>query len=65
MERLWLKDIRRKENISTYKVAKELGISQSQYSAIENGSRRPSPERAMAIANYFGFAWTRFYKEDK
>ncbi|MBR3295027.1 MAG: helix-turn-helix transcriptional regulator [Clostridia bacterium] len=65
MERTWLKEMRNKENLSTYKVAKAIGMSQPYYSLIENGARRPSVKNAMAIADFFGFSWTRFFPRER
>lgn len=68
MARIWLKDMRKEMKISSYDAAAVIGMSQSHYSSIENGSRRPSPEIAKRIASFYGFAWTKFFtdtKEDK
>lgn len=58
--RQWLVDARGDRPQES--VAKECGISQNHLSAIENGTRRPSPETAKKIASVLGFPWTRFYE---
>ena len=67
--REWLRDIRLKTGKSTYKQAKEIGISQSYYFAIENGGRGKHISGSMAkkIASVMGFRWQMFYEdlEDK
>lgn len=49
---------------SQYKMAAEIGISQSYYASIEIGSRRPSVAIAKKIGEVMGFDWTRFYEEE-
>lgn len=61
--RIWLKDIRQHKNLTTYKFAEFLGISQSLYVAYETGRRNPSVKTAKKIAQYFGFDWTMFFEE--
>lgn len=58
----WLKELREENKLTTYSVAEKLGISQSQYSSIENGTRNVSVENAKKIAKLFNFDWTRFYE---
>lgn len=60
-ELLWLKEKRKSRKLTTYAVAKQIGISQSMYSSIENGSRKASVENAKKIASLFKFKWTRFF----
>lgn len=64
MVRQWLKNIRTKANMSTYDVAKAAGISQSYYSALENGKRgKPlNVNIAKKIAKVFNIDWKRFYE---
>lgn len=57
----WLKNIRKAANLSTYKASKGIGISQSHYSSIENGSRGVTVTNAKKIASFFGFDWTKFF----
>ena len=59
----WLVEIR--GGRSQYKVAAEIGIAQSTYASIEVGSRRPSVNMAMRIADTMGFDWTRFYESKR
>lgn len=65
--RLWLKEIRNKEGLSTYKVAELSGISQSYYASIETGQRgKPlNVDVAKKIAEALHFDWTWFYTNDK
>jgi len=59
----WLVEIR--GGRSQYKVAAEIGIAQSTYASIEVGSRRPSVNMAMRIADTLGFDCTRFYESKR
>lgn len=61
----WLKEIRKSTGMTTYTAAKKLGISQSLYSSIENGSRGVSIKNAKKIAALFQFDWVEFYDEEK
>jgi transcriptional regulator with XRE-family HTH domain len=54
-----LRNTRLARGESTYKVADAVGVDQSQYSRVESGKRRPSPDLANRIAKYFGNAVTR------
>lgn len=58
----WLKEIRKKNGMTTFEVAKKIGISQSMYSSIENDYRNVSVNNAKKIAELFNFNWTRFYE---
>ena len=40
-------------------VAGAVGVNQSQYSRVESGKRRPSPDLAKRLADYFGNEVTR------
>jgi putative transcriptional regulator len=64
--RTWLKNIRMQKKLSTYQVAQMAGISQSGYSAIENGARGKALKvsTAQAIAKALGFNWLLFYKNE-
>lgn len=53
-KRDWLKELRIKRGETTYSVAKEIGVSQSLYSALENGTRGVTVDKAKKIANFFG-----------
>ncbi|TJX14986.1 helix-turn-helix transcriptional regulator [Tissierella creatinini] len=50
MERRNLKDIRLEQGILQREIQDKYGISQSYYSLIENGYRRPSLDCAMKLA---------------
>jgi transcriptional regulator with XRE-family HTH domain len=54
-----LRTAREKRRDSTRTVADAVGINQSQYSRVESGLRRPSPDLANRLAKYFGNAVTR------
>jgi addiction module HigA family antidote len=41
-------------NISQYRLAKELGISQTRISGIINGSRRITADTALRLSSFFG-----------
>lgn len=43
-----------KRGISTYRVAKDLGIAQSVFSAWKNGTSSPKTNKLQKIADYFG-----------
>ena len=60
--RKWLIDIR--NGRTQAQIAKEAGITQQMYSAIELGERRPSVEVAKKIAAVLGFDWTRFFEDE-
>lgn len=54
-----LRCVREKRKESTRTVAEAVGVNQSQYSRVESGKRRPSPDLANRLAKYFGNAVTR------
>lgn len=60
--RTWLIKIRKDKGWSTYQAAAAIGISQSFYWAIENGTRGVPVETAKKIAKTYGFRWTRFFE---
>ena len=60
----WLVAIRKSKNLSQYDVAREAGISQSYYAAIET-EMRGNPLKvdiAQKIATALEFSWTKFYE---
>lgn len=61
----WLEEIRKRQGLTTYTVASNAGISQSYYSAIENGSRGCPVPTAKKIAAALGFDWKRFYEDEE
>lgn len=62
--RKWLAEIRSSMGLTTYAAADLVGISQSYYSSIENGTRGTplKVDTAKRIAAALGFDWTRFYE---
>ncbi|HDU1114150.1 TPA: helix-turn-helix transcriptional regulator [Listeria monocytogenes] len=59
----WLKTYRLEKSMTQQEVAKQCGIPKNTYASIEQGKRRPSPERAKLIASKLGFDWTIFFNE--
>ncbi len=51
-----LKLIRKEKLMSQKEVAKQAGISNTYYSLIESGARRPSPPVAQKLASALGFS---------
>lgn len=60
-----LKENRIKKGLTMRQVSEASNISESFYSMIENGERRPSVETAKKIAAVLGFDWTMFYPDEK
>lgn len=60
-----LKEKRLKRNLTMRQVSEASNISESFYSMIENGERRPSVETAKKIAAVLGFDWTLFYPDEQ
>ncbi len=63
MSRNWLKEFRRERGLQIREVSKEIGISVSYYSQIENGKRNCPVPTAKKIAAALGFDWQRFYED--
>ena len=59
-----LKIRRTEKNLTMRQVGENAGITESYYSMIENGDRRPSVETAKKIAAVLGFDWTLFYEDE-
>ena len=57
--------LRRKNLLSQYEVACRLGISQSQYSLIENGYVKPSEEATTILAELLGINPEYFADDEK
>lgn len=57
-----LKELRKKKKLSQAKLAEMCGTSQTHYSGIEKGERRPSVDLAKRIADVLDFEWTEFYQ---
>lgn len=60
MERNWLKDLRKQKGITVRDIAKQLDVSFSHYSGIENGKKNPSLQLALRISQYFKFKVEEF-----
>lgn len=54
---------RKKKNFTQRKVGELSGISESYYSMIESGERKPPVKTAKRIAAVLGFNWTQFFKD--
>ncbi|MCL2854874.1 MAG: helix-turn-helix transcriptional regulator [Defluviitaleaceae bacterium] len=63
-ERVWLEKLRERKGISQASLAEITGITQQQYSLIENGQRGPSPKSAQKIAKTLGFDWKLFFEDE-
>jgi len=59
-----LKQIRRKKDLSSQKVASGVGISSAYYCQIENGKRRLTYAIAVRIADYFEMKPDDIFYED-
>ncbi|MDK1718686.1 helix-turn-helix transcriptional regulator [Dellaglioa algida] len=59
--RTWLKEKRTIKGMTQQEVADKSGIKRAYYTAIENGTRRPSPEVAQGIAKTLKFKWVIFF----
>ena len=64
MKRNWLKNIRKKLNMSHKEVAEISGISRNYYTEIENGNKNPSVKHAKRIALALGFYWGNFFENE-
>lgn len=63
--RIWLKELRCKSNnLTQEQLAKEVGISRTMITEIENGNANPSVEVAKKIAAVLSFDWTLFYQDE-
>lgn len=60
--REWMKYKRKRLGLAQTEISAAVGISRQYYNAIENGKRRPSPEKAKKIAEILDFDWRRFYE---
>lgn len=59
----WLKELREKAQLSQTQLAAVIGITQQQYSFIENGKRGVRVTTAKKIAAALGFDWQKFYED--
>lgn len=53
MFQIRLKELREQARISQYKLAKEIGVSQSTVGMWENGSNKPEHSKLIALSNFF------------
>ena len=53
-EKMRLKELRKKHNISQLKLAMDLGMNQNSISRYENEERQADYQTLIAIADYFG-----------
>ena len=60
--REWLKEARKKENLTMKQVSETVKISECFYSQIENGTRNASVSVAKKIAFVLGFPWQKFFE---
>ena len=60
-----LKELRKKRRLTQHDVAVKACISQSMYSSIENGSRKPSVDVAKRLGQILRISWTKFYPDEK
>lgn len=60
-----LRSFRTNRNLTMRQVSEASDISESFYSMIENGERRPSVETAKKIAAVLGFDWVLFFPDEK
>jgi DNA-binding XRE family transcriptional regulator len=58
--REWLKDLRKEKGLTVRDLAKEIGVSWTHYSDIENGRKNPSLKLAVNMSKYFGFNVDKF-----
>jgi putative transcriptional regulator len=58
--REWLKDLRKEKGKTVRELAKEIEISGTHYSDIENGRKNPSLKLAVKMSSYFGFGVEKF-----
>lgn len=59
----WLVSIRKNQGYSRKEVAAHCLMSESYYQKIEYGQRNASVGAAKKIADFFGFAWQKFFEE--
>lgn len=55
VRRDWLKELRKKKGFTVRDIAKQLDVSFSHYSGIENGKKNPSLPLALKISSFFKF----------
>lgn len=60
VRRQWLKDLRAEKKLTVRAAAKQIGLSWTHYSDIENGRKKPSFEMAYKISKFYGFEMEKF-----
>ena len=60
--RTWLKDLRKKKNMSQVELADMLGIAPTTLSGYELGRRNPSVAQAKLMASKLNIDWTIFFE---
>lgn len=61
----WLKEKRLSRNMTQEQLAKEVGISRTMITELENGNAKPSVKTAKAIAKVLDFSWTLFFDKEE
>ena len=56
---------RKRANFTQREVGRLSGISESYYSMIESGERKPTVKTAKKIAAVLGFDWALFFEDEK
>lgn len=59
------KELLEKNNVSAYRVAKDLGFSQSTFPDWKSGKSVPKKEKIQQVAEYFGVPLSYFYGEEE
>lgn len=63
--RHWFRKARMSNNVTQERLAKQVGISRTMITEIENGKANPSVDVAKRIASVLGFDWTLFFEDDE
>ncbi|QIB26063.1 helix-turn-helix transcriptional regulator [Caloranaerobacter azorensis] len=61
----WLREKRLSRNMTQEQLAKEVGISRTMITELENGNAKPSVKTAKAIAKVLDFSWTLFFDKEE
>lgn len=62
--RAFLKEARKKKNLTQRDVAKAAGMNRVVYCEIENGKRNPSVKLAKKLGQILDVDWSEFYEEE-